>query len=322
MSTLNVDVELLRRFERGLDPRAPERGAVPARVLGYGEMSTVLAIGGAGAAPLAYKRLPMFHSVAEAQQYAGLHRAYVDALSRDVGLRLVPSDLVWLAPERSGPVVLYIVQEQLPASAVGHRAIRALAPAAVQRLARAVLRELQRVFAFNHAHRGQLEVAIDGQISNWALASGPATPAGGGEIDLLYFDTSTPQMRRRGVEQLDPELFLRSSPSFLRWIVRRLFLPEVVSRYYDARQVAVDLVANFYKEQRPELVPPLVETVNEWLAAAPGAIRPVTVEEIRSYYRSDIWIWRTYLALRKIDRRLHQLRGREYPYILPAHIKR
>ena len=52
-----------------------------------------------------------------------------------------------------------------------------------------------------------------------------------------------------GVEQLDPELFLRSAPSFLVWLLRLLFLKDVVDRYYDFHLVAVDLIANFYKEQ-------------------------------------------------------------------------
>ncbi|MCR4438213.1 MAG: hypothetical protein QHJ34_04120 [bacterium] len=42
--SISVDAELLQRFERGLDPRVPERSAIPARVLGFGEISTVFAI--------------------------------------------------------------------------------------------------------------------------------------------------------------------------------------------------------------------------------------------------------------------------------------
>ena len=89
-------------------------------------------------------------------------------------------------------------------------------------------------------------------------------------------DTSTPLFRVDGVEQLDPELFLRSAPSFMVWIIRLLFLEDVMTRYYDFRRVAMDLIANFYKEQRPELIPDLIETANEFFAdeAADLGIEP------------------------------------------------
>ena len=48
MADLPIDIERLERFERGLDPAHPERSALPAVVLGYGEISTVLAIGDDG----------------------------------------------------------------------------------------------------------------------------------------------------------------------------------------------------------------------------------------------------------------------------------
>jgi hypothetical protein len=131
-------------------------------------------------------------------------------------------------------------------------------------------------------------------------------------------------MRREGQEQLDPELFLRSAPSFLVWILRLLFVKDVMTRYYDQRQVTVDLIANFYKEQRPDLVPDLIQVVNEFFGTqiARGALEPFTADEIQKYYREDAWIWRLYLAFRRVDRVLHRVLGREYPYVLPGKIRR
>lgn len=45
MSDLAIDVRLLEEFERQLDLRFPEKSGIPARVLGYGEISTVLEVG-------------------------------------------------------------------------------------------------------------------------------------------------------------------------------------------------------------------------------------------------------------------------------------
>jgi hypothetical protein len=72
------------------------------------------------------------------------------------------------------------------------------------------------------------------------------------------------------------------------------------------------------------LVPGLVGTVNEFFSSQinTGGIKPLTVEEIKSYYREDAWIWRLYLTFRKVDRSLHRSFGKYYPYILPDKIKR
>jgi hypothetical protein len=188
-----------------------------------------------------------------------------------------------------------------------------------------VLAETDKVFRFNQAHRGSLEIGFDGQISNWAVADlHPSALRLGDPIRLLYLDTSSPMLRREGVEQQDGELFLRSAPSFLAWILRLLFLEDVMTRYYDPHKVAVDLIANFYKEQRPDLVAGLVDLVNEFQAAdiAAGSFNSLTIKEVGDYYREDAWIWRTYLGFRKIDRELHHLLGKRYPYILPEKIRR
>jgi hypothetical protein len=131
-------------------------------------------------------------------------------------------------------------------------------------------------------------------------------------------------MQKSGLEQLNAELFLRSAPFFLVWILRLLYLEEVLTRYYDFRQVALDLVANFYKEQRADLVPTLVDLVNESFTAGTQAdhFKPLTAQEIASYYKQDAQLWSFYLAARKVDRFLRRLIGKEYPYLLPENIMR
>jgi hypothetical protein len=182
-----------------------------------------------------------------------------------------------------------------------------------------------KVWAFNQANPGRA-IGIDGQISNWAIAGFNAdNPQVNRDTGLLYFDTSTPMMKKDGVEQLDPELFLRSAPSFLRWLIRWLFLEGVMTRYYDARLVTIDLIANFFKEQRPELVPALIEAANEFYADEGRAlgIAPLTEKEVKSYYDEDKIIWIVFLALRRFDRWLHMyMLRRPYIYILPGNIKR
>jgi hypothetical protein len=322
MSSSGVDRAALSEFEQGLNVRQPDKSRIPARVLGYGEISTVLEIQSMQAGNLAYKRMPMFRDEAEVTQYAALYDEYVDALKNRSGLQVVPGELVKL-PGAKGRIVAYIAQEKLPPQSIAHRAMQHLPADEVFKLVKAVLRETQKVFDFNRAHANELELGFDGQISNWAItgfeAEAQRLPE---EIRLVYLDTSTPLMRKDGHEQLDPELFLRSAPFFLAWLLRLLYLDEVLTRYYDFRRVALDLVANFYKEQRADLIPALIDLVNATFAAQSDQIKPLTASEVAAYYKQDAQLWSAYLAARKVDRFLHRLIGKEYPYILPEKIKR
>jgi len=145
-----------------------------------------------------------------------------------------------------------------------------------------------------------------------------------GNLQLWYMDTSTPLYRIDGAEQLDPELFLRSAPSFLRWVLRLFFMDDVVNRYYDFRLVVIDLLGNLHKEGAAKLIPALVSAANRFFAeqVSEMAIEPITEKEVDDYYREDAFIWRLYLGLRRLDRWLHQAVGKHYPYILPGKIER
>jgi hypothetical protein len=321
---LQVDLDLLREFERGLDPRYPERSKVPARVLGYGEISTVFAIQVEEARDLAFKRLPIFCTAEEMEEYQAAYEEYNHLLEEEIGLNMPPHGCATFISDTGRPI-FYIIQKQLPYSSIGNRAMHLLPREDTLALVRRVLQELSKVWGFN-ARQHRLQVALDGQISNWSIEGfDPLNPRLEEGASLWYMDTSTPLFRIQGVEQLDPELFLRSAPSFLAWVLRLLFLEDVVNRYYDLHRVTVDLVANFYKEQRPDLIPDLVELVNEFCACevAHLGVQPITEKEVRSYYREDALIWSLYLSMRKVDRFLRtRLLRQQYPYILPGRIKR
>ena len=272
MTVQEVDLELLRRFEQELDPEFPERCEIPTRVLGYGEISTVLEIGQGPAANLAYKRMSMFKTEPEAERYEILYKEYIQALQERVGLPVVSSTIVRLVDADSGRIVVYIIQEKLPAETIGHKVIHHILHDDAKRLILAVLREIKKVSDFNRQHKGRLEAGFDAQISNWAVVNfDPEVPALNEEIDLVYFDTSAPLLRKNGQEQLNSELFLRCAPSFLIPILRLLFLEDVMTRYYDVRKVTIDLLANFYKEQQSDLVPGLVDVVNRFFATEIGS---------------------------------------------------
>jgi len=304
-----IDAGALRRFEERLEPWRPiEAGAslAGARVLGYGEISTVFAIDDDAAT--AYKRMPLFSSTAQAREYAERYRRYTGLL-REAGLE-PPEDETVVIEVPGRPVVLYIAQRQLPPDRFCHVLVHQLDPAASRLMFELVAERISRVWSYNERRRPEVELAIDGQLSNWVhLEDGR----------LLFVDTSTPIHRLTGIEQLDPELFLASAPGFLRWLLRLAFLDEVMSRYYDPRRVFLDLAANLYKEQRAELVDAALGTVNARLPAD----APISAEEVRKYYASDKVIWSVFLAVRRFDRWLKtRLAGRRYEFVLPGAIAR
>jgi hypothetical protein len=317
-----IDRVVLERFEAGLNPLKPELSMIPASIIGYGEMSTIFSIQSGGMESYACKRMPIFRTRDEMVKYEALYNEY-NSLLRTIGLNIPEFDSVGVFPEK-GNLVIYDVQKKLPGGSICNRMLHTLGDDSIRLMVVRVLQELAKVFRFNRSGDART-VGIDGQISNWAVKGWTEGGTLGEGTELFYIDTSTPFLSKGGVEQMDPELFLRSTPSFMVWLIRLFFLKGVMTRYYDFRLVTIDLVANIYKEQRPELVPMLVEAVNGFFAGLKGEfdIAPVTVDEVQKYYREDSFIWKVYLALRKFDRFLHlKLLRKPYPYILPGEIKR
>ncbi|MCP3951814.1 MAG: hypothetical protein GY697_06280 [Desulfobacterales bacterium] len=307
---MDIDSDLLERFETGLDPQHLERSAISAQLIGFGEISAIFQI--AADTSRAYKRMPLFETVTTAEQYADMYHTYCHQLTL-AGLQLPDSGTHIVAlPQR--PVVLYIVQAQVPAACIANRLIQDLDSVEFKILLEKILGAMTRFWEYNRSLQPDMELALDGQISNWALTAG-----GPGEA-LFFIDTSTPFIRHNGVEQLDPELLLQAAPSFLRWLIRWLFVEDVMTRYYDPRQVLIDLAANLIKEQRPDLVAPAVDLINAHL---PEDLPPVTLAQVDRYYREDKFIWSIFLTFRKLDRALTTyFSSKRYEFILPGSIKR
>ena len=307
---MNIDTELLHRFEKGLNPQQIERSGIPAQLLGYGEISAIFRIQGDDR--MAFKRMPLFTERPAAEKYVDLYGEYCRLLEA-AGLSLPATETAIIqVPGR--PVVVYIAQERLPTDRFGHRLLKVLDEKSGLQLVEQVAREIAKVWHYNEASAPETELALDGQISNWVRQE---ERAGGG---LIYIDTSTPLLRLKGVEQLDPESLLKSAPAFLRWILRWLFVDDVMNRYYDHRQVLIDIAANFYKEQCPELIPGAVDIFNKKLLAGQN---PLTAADVDKYYREDKMIWRLFLAFRRADRFLTtKLWRRRYEFILPGKIER
>ncbi|MGC9335182.1 MAG: hypothetical protein ACP5JJ_13600, partial [Anaerolineae bacterium] len=137
----------LEAFERGLDPRWPERSRIPATILGYGEISTVFAIDAGDLQGLAFKRMPLFETAAEVQPYRVAYEEYTRRLE-EVGLHLPEHGYAWFDDEVGRPN-FYIIQKRQPVGSIGNQALHVLPDDQVLLLVQRILGEMHRVWAFN-----------------------------------------------------------------------------------------------------------------------------------------------------------------------------
>jgi hypothetical protein len=304
---MEMDIQLLTRFERELIPHDLSRSSVPAKIIGFGEISAIFQIG--EDPDIIYKRLPLFPDIQTAEAYRKMYFEYC-ALLRQAGINLPWDDAVIIElPDR--PVVIYFAQQRFDASLFCHHLIHTLDEREREAMLIQILTALTGIWGFNQDHTPRLEIAVDSQLSNWVWRNE------NGAQKLYLVDTSTPFIRKNGVEQLDVGLLLQSAPSYIRWLIRLLNLDDVIDRYYDHKNVLTDLIANLYKEQRPELIPQFLILVNPYLKD------PLTRKEIDRYYKEDKMIWTLFSALRKLDRFICvRLLKKRYEFILPGRVKR
>jgi hypothetical protein len=309
--------EVLADLERRLDPAAPER-TVGLAVIAYGEVSACLRV--AGLPGFVSKRMSGFADAAAAQRYQDLVRDYLGELASG-GVRVVDTHLVPV-PRPGRPPVVHLVQPELPAETLGHRLLVTADDATLSDALAQVLATTLRLAVANLDRGDGLEVAVDGQLSNWSFDQ-----AGVGGSGPVLVDVGTPFMRRHGQHLIDIGWLESPIPPGVRtYYHRRGLVGAYLDDYFDPRLVAVDLLGNFHKEGRPDRVPLGVDVVNRWLAgdaAALGPQQPVTAEEVERYYRSDADLLALYLRLRRADRFLRtRVLRRPYDFVLPGPVRR
>jgi len=320
---LKIDIEVLKKLERSIDIYNPENGEVHIKVLGFGEISLVFELL-SDVEPIAYKRIPIFDNEKQVKRHIWAYNEYNRILNQDVGLNLPQYDVAWFKDDED-KIQFYCVQEKISPESVGNRVIHQVNDDDIQTLILLVMREMKKVWEYSKNHE-TIDLGLDGQISNFMLVGyDPDNPKIDMNTKLTYIDTSTPMFRTNGIDAMHGELFLKSTPSFLRFIVKAPFLDEVVDRYYDWRLVTIDLIANFFKEQRPELIPGIIHQVNKFFKeeASEFNIEQITFEEVQKYYKNDKMIWVIFQNARRIDRFIKtKLFKKRYDFYLPEKIKR
>ncbi len=320
---MKINEDLLRDLENSIDTIHPERGKIPIKILGFGEISVVIEFVN-DPENIAYKRLPIFDNEKQVRRYIKAYNEYNKILKEYIGLNIPDYGAFWLK-NPDGRIVMYCAQKKVSTDSIGNKIIHELDNHDVKKLVLFIMRELKKVWLFNKKSKN-IKVGFDGQISNFALLGYNSTiPKVPEDPKFFYLDTSTPMYRKNGIEAMEWELLFKSAPSFLRFILKTLFMQDLVDRYYDWRQVTIDLIANFFKEQKPELIPGIIRVVNNFLnrEAIEFNLEPITLKEVQSYYNFDKFIWELLLKVRKFDRFLKtKLFRKKYDFYLPEKIKR
>ena len=320
---MNIDIPLLKELEKTIDTINPESGKIPIKILGFGEISLVFEILD-DPAHLAYKRIPIFDNETQVKRHIWAYKEYCNILSKDIGLNLPDHDVLWFKDSKD-QIQFYSIQQKIDPEAVGNKVIHNISDDEVETLIIIVMRELKKVWTLNRENRN-LDVGLDGQISNFVVIGYDLdNPKIDETSKVLYLDTSTPMFRKNGVEAMEAELFLKSAPSFLRFLLKAIFLQEVMDRYYDWRLVTIDLIANFFKEQKSEIIPRLIRRINQFFEeeAHDFDIEPLTFKEVQKYYKSDKMIWVIFQNARRIDRYIKtKLLRKVYDFYLPDKINR
>ncbi len=321
---MKLDISLLEKFENKLDTNYPERGPIPIKILGYGEISLVFELLD-DHQPIAYKRLPIFETEAQVKRHIKAFEIYHILLDK-LGIKVPEESYAWFKTPQA--IVLYCAQNKQNENTLANRIIHDnIDFNSMKCLLNIILQKLIAIWKFNK-HSKHLKIGIDGQLSNWAFPSYSLNSAITPNSQVVYLDTSTPMFRIKGIDAMEPLLFLKSAPSFLRWLLEMLFLEEVVERYYDLKSVLIDLIANLYKEQKPELIPIYINIINSYLDehAPELGVKPLTYEEIYTYYNGflgDKQIWVIFQSTRRIDRYLQtRMLNKKYNFYLPGKIQR
>ena len=87
----------------------------------------------------------------------------------------------------------------------------------------------------------------------------------------------------------------------------------------------IDIVANFHKEGRDDLIDDALTMINSYLVKEnlDTMIQALEKTEIDRYYKNDAFIWALFLSLRRIDRFMKTKVFRQrYNFILPGKISR
>lgn len=276
--------------ERTVYRQLREPQAEHLKLLGYGGFS--IAVAHPRAAPRwAFKRLPP-SGKSRVEQYKALIERYV-ALLEGQGIRVVPSSF-HITPAATGGHALYIAQPVMPAETLVPNVLKRRQPAEGDEVIVGVIEAI---------HRGTTsKVGTDGNFANWAWVDG----------EPWHFDISTPFIcDENGKPQLNPTLMLQPYLIFARPYLRWFVAPQLLTQYHNFRPSIREAIGLLQKENLKAWIPVAVAAANRFLDP------PITVAETTEAFGADRALEDMAYQMRLAQRRLIQLCGGTYQFLMP-----
>lgn len=269
-----ITVDDLGRLEAEVAAALRRKDSSNLTVIGFGEISVGLGYPAEDPTHVC-KRMPPL-TPTQFDRYRDLVDRYVTEL-REAGLSVVDTEV--MAVPRDDKLIAYLVQPLLPAESLGHRVLAEAQPDADHPFLVALADTLALVSSSR---------SIDAQVTNWSWDGGRPT----------LLDVGTPFLwDRTGELQFDMTPYLPMIPAPLRRTVKR-DLTTVVERWRRPRGVAVDVVANLYREGLEQWVPPTVTALNTIL----GATEAISADEGRAIYSEDLKTFPRLARLKRVER--------------------
>lgn len=204
-------------------------------VIGFGEISVALGYPAADPHVVCKRSPPM--SAKQLDAYTLLVGRYIDELA-DAGVLVAPTTVMSVV--RSDSHIAYLVQPLLDSSTLGHKVLAAAEPDADHPFVAALADTIQVATD---------QLSVDAQVTNWSWTGDT----------LTLIDVGTPFMwDRDGELLLDMTPLTRMLPAPVRGVVSRDVV-KIVDRWQTPRGVALDIVANLYREGLDDWVDPMVE---------------------------------------------------------------
>ncbi len=242
------------------------------------------------------KRLPPFSNRESSDNYVAQVLTYASHL-RGRGVNLRPTTVVRRTLPRGARVVYHVLPVR-----EGEVPLR-------ERLANANEEEALRLFESILTHVDRVidpRLGIDAQVHNWTFFD-----------DALWFgDVLSPMMRdSEDRVVLDRNIYVAGLPPWLRWIVVRFVLGDILRSFHDRRLMLTDILSCVRRDGLSKFLEPFRERVNRTLE------KPISREELDRFFASERRMARVVYWLRRVDRlwRKGVLR-RPYHFILPPSV--
>ncbi|MBN1289843.1 MAG: hypothetical protein JXA49_09440 [Actinobacteria bacterium] len=278
---LDSDVFLFKRFNR--DMKELFRGEISVGVLGVGVANSVVALSrenmdGRGMnSDMAYTKMPPFPDIQTVEYYQEIFGRYHDLL-KEAGLN-PPAHGIKYVSRKDGKFTVFITQRILSRESSGIRIVKDSNDEECLAFFELILDEIMKVARYNNGAT-LLKVGIDARIMNWGLKDYDPRNLSVENVDKLYYlDTGIPMIREKGEDLLDPDLMLMGLPGFAKPIIRTLFLKRYWKRFYNTREMVLDVIADFIANGRTDITERMVAKAN---AAMEVGLPGFTQEKITS----------------------------------------